>query len=145
MRRIRLLASLSLLALLCCAGAAAAAGLGKAQYTGTTSDNTAVRLRLSSNGKRVAKLRIFYTVNCDNGLAHKTFTDIFNLAISKRKTFGGTGTYQGQQDGSTNNFKISGKVGSSSSKGKFSLKATDASKTVHCTTGTVSWSANRVN
>jgi hypothetical protein len=144
LRSVRLIATLAALAALSGAGAALAAGLGKARYTGTTSDNTAVRLRLSSDGKRVAKLRIFYTVNCDNGQAHKTFTDIFNLGIGKRSTFSGSGTYQGQQDHSTNDFKISGKVGASSAKGKFSLKATDETKTVHCNTGTVSWTASRV-
>ena len=145
MRSVRSIATLAALAALFSVSVALAAGLSKAQYTGTTSDNTAVRLRLSSDGKRVAKLRIFYSVNCDNGQAHKTFTDIFNLAIGKRNAFAGSGTYQGQQDGSSNNFKISGKVGASRARGRFSLKATDAAKTVHCNTGTVSWTANRVH
>jgi hypothetical protein len=144
LRSVRLIAILAALATLVCAAAAFAAGLSKAQYTGTTSDNTAVRLRLSGDGKRVAKLRIFYTVNCDNGQAHKTFTDIFNLGIGKHKAFSGSGNYTGQQDGSRNNFKISGRVGASSAKGRFSLKATDAANTVHCNTGTVSWTADRV-
>ena len=132
------------MATLCCAGAAVAAGLSRAQYTGTTSERTVVRLRLSSDGHRIAKLRIYYMISCDSGETHKTRTDIFGLRIAKDGSFSGRGTYTGAQDSSTNHFKISGVVSSSRAKGKFSLTAVDQTRTVHCRTGTVTWTAKRV-
>lgn len=120
---------------------------GKAQYSGQTSDHSTVRLRLSNSGKRVAKLRIYYAVNCNDGKSHTTYTDVLNLRLAKNGAFAGKGSYIGSGDGSKNKFKIAGKVTTKKATGTFSLTAsgTDPTtgQTVDCKTGSLTWSAVR--
>ena len=140
-----------LLAALCAAllvAAVAVAALpGKAQYSGQTSDNSTIRLRLSGNGKRVAKLRVYYKVTCSDGHSHTTYTDVLNLRLGRGGKFAGKGSYIGSGDGSKNSFKVAGTVTTKKAKGSFALTASGKDPTtgsaVNCKTGSLTWSAAR--
>jgi|SRR5436190_1209963 len=128
------------------APAALAALPGGAKYGGTTSDGTAVTLKLSGDGSRVKRMRIYYTVDCSNGQSGKTYTNISGARIHKNHAFSASGTYTGSTDGSKNTFHVSGKVWTKTAHGKFSLKATGKAsdgKKLTCTTGKLTWSAKR--
>jgi hypothetical protein len=137
----------ALCAALLMASPAIAALPHKARYSGQTSDNSTVRLRISNDGKRVAKLRIFYKVTCDDGRTNTTFTDVLNLRVHKHGKFAGQGTYTGSGDGSKNSFKVAGTVSKKKATGSFSLTATgtdqQTGKTISCQTGPLTWSALR--
>jgi hypothetical protein len=137
----------ALCAALLASSVAIAALPGKAQYSGQTSDSSTVRLRLSSSGKRVAKMRIYYKVTCDDGRNHTTYTDILNLRLGRTGKFAGKGTYTGSGDGSKNRFKVAGAVTKKNAKGSFSLTASGTdpttARTVNCRTAALSWSALR--
>src|SRR5436190_13788391 len=90
------------------APAALAALPGGAKYVGTTSDGNAVTLKLSGDGSRVKRMRIHYTVDCDNGQSATTYTDILGAKIHNNG-FSASGTYTGSMDGSKNTFHVSGK------------------------------------
>jgi hypothetical protein len=134
-------------AFLACALLAAPAALatlpGGAKYAGTTSDGTAVTLKLSNDGTRVKRLRINYTVDCTNGQSTTTYTDILGPQIHKNHGFSASGTYTGSHDGSKNTFHVSGKVWAKTAHGKFSLTATGKGKKITCKTGKLTWSATR--
>jgi hypothetical protein len=128
------------------APAALAALPGGAKYAGTTSDGKAVTLRLTGDGTRVKRMRIVYSVACDNGGAATTYTDILGAKIHKNHGFSASGTYTGSTDGSKNTFHVSGTVWTKTAHGKFSLKATgkasDGSK-LTCKTDKLTWSVKR--
>ena len=136
----------ALAALAIAAPAALAALPGGARYAGTTSDGSAVTLKLSGNGKSVKRMRIHYDLSCTKGRSAHSYTDILGLHIRKDRTFSASGTYTGTQDGSKNTYHVSGKVSASKAHGKFSLKATgkasDGTK-LSCKTGSLTWSAKR--
>src|SRR3954468_5057662 len=90
--------------------ALAAALPGGGKYAGKTDDAQSVTLRLTSDAKRVKKMRIHYTVTCNDGRSGDTYTDILNPRIRSDHTFRGSGTYKGSGDGSENVFKVTGKV-----------------------------------
>jgi hypothetical protein len=127
--------------------AIAAALPGGAKYAGKTDDGKAVTLRLASDAKRVKKMRIHYTVECNDGRSGKTYTDILNPKIRSDRTFRGSGTYKGSGDGSENVFKVAGKLSAKKASGTFSLTATSDSdtqgETLRCKTGKLTWSAKR--
>ena len=127
--------------------AVAAALPGGAKYAGKTDDAGAVTLRLNSDASRVKKMRIHYTVECNDGRSGKTYTDILNPKIRSDHTFRGSGTYKGSGDGSENEFKVAGKVSARKASGTFSLIATsDADAqggTLRCKTGKLTWTAKR--
>ena len=132
--------------LLLAAPAALAALPGGAKYAGTTSDGSAVTLKLSGDGTRVKRMRIHYVVNCSNGQSAKTYTDILGAQINKSHGFSASGTYTGSHDGSKNSFHVSGKVWTKTAHGRFSLKATGKGsngKRLTCKTGELTWSAKR--
>jgi hypothetical protein len=132
--------------LLLAAPAAVASLPGGGKYVGTTSDGNAVTLKLSSDGKRVKRMRIHYTVDCNNGQSATTYTDILGAQIHKNHGFSATGTYTGSSDGSKNSFHVSGKVWTKTAHGKFALKATgkgQGGKKLTCKTGQLTWSAKR--
>jgi hypothetical protein len=126
------------------APAALAALPGGAKYAGTTSDGNAVTLKLSSDGKRVKRMRISYTVECSNGQSGTTYTEVLHAQIHKNHKFGASGTYTGSTDGSKNKFSVSGVVWAKTAHGKFSLTATGKGtdgKKLTCKTGKLTWSA----
>ena len=128
------------------APAALAALPGGAKYTGTTSDNYPVMLKLNGDGTRIKRMRISYHVDCGKGRGTDTYTDIRGAQIHKNHGFSASGTYTGSKDGSKNKFSVSGKVWNKTAHGKFSLTATgtasDGSK-LKCKTGQLTWSAKR--
>jgi hypothetical protein len=128
------------------APAALAALPGGAKYAGTTSDGNPLTLKLNSNGTRVKRLRIHYTVECSNGQSATTYTDVLGAQIHKNHKFSASGTYTGSTDGSKNKFGVSGVVWAKTTHGKFSLKATGKTsdgKKLTCKTGQLTWSAKR--
>jgi hypothetical protein len=118
-----------------------------AKYAGTTDDNHAAALRLSGDAKLVKRLRINYTVNCDDGSSGDTYTAILNAKLRSDHSFRASGMYTGSGDGSENVFKATGKVSARKATGTFSLTATtkpDADgNVVKCKTGKLTWSAKR--
>ena len=120
---------------------------GSARYAGKTDDAHAVTLRLTSDAKRVKRMRIHYTVECDDGSSGDTFTDVLNPKVRSDHSFRGSGTYKGSGDGSDNAFKVTGKLSARKASGTFSLTATidpgGGEGKLHCKTGKLTWSANR--
>jgi hypothetical protein len=120
---------------------------GGAKYAGKTDDAGAVTLRLNSDANRVKRMRIHYTVECNDGRSGKTYTDILNPRVKSDHTFRGSGTYKGSGDGSENVFKVSGKISARKASGTFSLVATTDSDTqgdtLRCKTGKLTWTAKR--
>ncbi len=118
---------------------------GGAKYVGTTDDRHAVTVRLSGDAKRVKRLRVSYTVTCDNGRSGDTYTDVLNAKVRSDHTFRASGMYTGSGDGSQNMFKTTGKLFARRASGTFSLTATskpDVNGTVvKCKTGKLTWSA----
>ena len=133
-------------ALAIAAPAALAALPGGARYAGTTSDSSAVTLKLTGNGKNVKRMRIHYDLSCNKGRTAHSYTDILGPRVHKDRTFSTSGSYTGTQDGSKNTFHVSGKLSASKAHGRFSLKATgrasDGGK-LSCKTGRLTWSAKR--
>jgi hypothetical protein len=125
---------------------AVAALTGGARYAGKTDDGHSVTLRLTSDAKRVKRMRIHYVVNCDDGRTGGTYTDILNPRIRSDNSFKGSGTYEGSGDGSTNKFHVAGTISKRRAKGTFSLTATsdgDQGGTLRCKTGKITWTAKR--
>jgi len=120
---------------------------GGAKYAGKTGKGGAVTLRLTGDAKRVKKMRIHYTVECNDGRSGKTYTDILNPHIRSDRTFRGKGSYKGSGDGSENKFKVVGKISKRKASGTFSLTATSSpdsqDPTLKCKTGKLTWSAKR--
>jgi hypothetical protein len=119
---------------------------GGAVYSGKTDDGRSVSLRLTSDAKRVKRMRIRYEVTCNDGRSGTTYTDILNPRIRSDHTFKGSGTYQGSGDGSTNKFHVAGKISKRKASGTFSLTATsepDQGPTLKCKTGSLTWKAKR--
>jgi hypothetical protein len=118
-----------------------------ARYVGTTSDDHAVQLRLNGNAKLVKRMRVHYTVECDDGQSGGSYTDILNAKVRSDHTFRASGTYTGTRDGSENAFKVTGKLSARKASGTFSLVVTskpDADDNVlKCKTGKLTWSAKR--
>jgi hypothetical protein len=134
------------LAVLAIAAPAAIAALpGGAKYVGTTSDGSAVTVKLSGDAKQVKRLRIHYRVKCSDGGTAQTYTDVLGPRVHKDRTFSASGTYTGSSDGSKNTFHLSGKLSASRAHGKFSLTSTSkgGGKKVTCKTGKLTWSAKR--
>jgi hypothetical protein len=143
-RRHSIPAALAVLAL--AAPAAFAALPGGAKYVGTTSDGSAVTVKLSGDAKQVKRLRIHYRVKCNDGRTGQTYTDILGPRVRKDRTFSTSGTYTGSSDGSKNTFHLSGKLSASRAHGKFSLTSTSKAgkgKKLTCKTGQLTWSAKR--
>src|SRR3954470_2733731 len=119
---------------------------GKAKYVGTTSDGSAVTVRLSGDAKTVKRMRIHYGLKCSGGRTGQSYTDVLGAHVHKDRSFSVSATYTGSKDGSKNTFHVSGKLSASKAHGKFSLKssgrASDGSK-VSCKTGKLTWSAKR--
>jgi hypothetical protein len=115
---------------------------GGARYLGETDDGGAVSLRLSGDAKHVKRMRIHYTVTCNDGQERKpTYTDILDARLGKGGKFSGSGSYQGSIGKDTNTFKVSGKVTAKTAHGTFSLTSTAGD--VRCKTGKLAWSAKR--
>ena len=126
--------------------AVSAALTGGASYAGKTDDGRSVSLRLTSDAKRVKKMRIRYEVTCDDGRSGTTYTNILNPKIRSDRTFRGSGTYKGSSDDSENTFHVAGTISKRKASGTFSLTATsDAGDgtTLRCKTGKLTWSAKR--
>lgn len=122
---------------------------GGARYEGRTSDGSDMRLRLSGDSRRVARLRIHYKLSCDDGRSGKTYTVIMNARLrGKRHTFRASGSYRGSADRSRNTFSVSGRVTKRGARGKFSLvnkaRSTDGEPGVECTSGPLRWRASRL-
>ena len=133
------------LAALALAAPAALALPGKAKYAGTTSDGSAVTVRLSSDAKSVKRMRIHYGLKCSDGRTGDSYTDIVGARVRKDRSFSVSATYTGSKDGSKNKFQVSGKLSASKAHGKFSLTSTSKSgkKKLTCKTGQLTWSAKR--
>jgi hypothetical protein len=115
---------------------------GSARYSGRTDEGGAVSVRLSSDASRVKRMRIHYTVTCNDGVDRKpTYTDILDARLRKDGTFSGSGSYHGSVSDDLNTFKVSGKVTKRRASGTFSLTSTTAD--VRCKTGKLTWSAKR--
>ena len=129
------------------APAALAAALpARAKYVGTTSDGNAVTVKLNGSADRIKRMRITYTVNCDDGHSGRTYTDILGPRVRKDHSFKASGTYTGSGDGSQNTFQVSGVVWAGRAHGKFFLKASGTATdgtAVHCQTARLTWSAKR--
>ena len=141
-RRHTILIALAALAL---AAPAALALPGKAKYAGTTSDGSAVTVRLSGDAKAVKRMRIHYGLTCSGGRTGDSYTDIVGARVRKDRTFSVSATYTGSKDGSKNTFHVSGKLSASKAHGKFSLTSTTKTgkKKLTCKTGQLTWSAKR--
>ena len=137
----------ALVALFVAAPVALAAALpGRAKYVGTTSDDNVVTLKLNGDASRIKRMRIHYTVTCDDGRQGTTYTDILGPRVRKDHTFSAKGTYTGSGDGSQNTFKVSGTLSASKASGKFFLKATGTASdgtSLNCKTARLTWSAKR--
>ena len=117
---------------------------GGTKYSGKTSDDRAVSLRLTSDAKHVKRFHIRYTVDCDDDEPRKpTYTDVLNAKVRSDNTFRASGTYKGSGDNSTNKFRLAGELTKRKASGTFSLKATSADDSIHCTTGKLSWTAKK--
>jgi len=115
---------------------------GGAKYLGDTDEGGAVSLRLSSDAARVKRMRIHYTVTCNDGKERKpTYTDILDARVKDDGSFSGSGSYQGSVGNDLNKFKVSGKVTKKRARGTFSLTSTAGS--VRCKTGKLTWSTKR--
>jgi hypothetical protein len=137
----------ALLAALATASTAGAGLPGGATYTGRTAQGGAVKLELTGDGKRVKRMRIHYRLRCDNGRSGRTYTDILDARVGRNGRFSGVGTYEGAEDGSTNDFKVAGRLSRRSARGTFSLKAVgrprEGASRVRCKTGRLRWNASR--
>jgi hypothetical protein len=120
---------------------------GGAKYAGKTDDAHVVNLRLSGDAKRVKRLRINYTVTCDDERSGDTYTDVLNPKVRSDHTFRASGKYTGSGDGSENAFKVTGKLTARKATGTFSLVATGKpdsdGNVLKCKTGKLTWSAKR--
>jgi hypothetical protein len=115
---------------------------GGARYLGDTDDGGAVMVRLSQDAARVRRMRIHYTVTCNDHKSRKpTYTDILDARLKKDGTFSGSGSYQGSVGNDLNKFKVSGKVTARKAHGTFSLTSTAGD--VRCKTGKLSWATKR--
>src|SRR3954447_18138228 len=115
---------------------------GGARYAGDTDDGGAVMVRLSPDAARVKRMRIHYTVTCNDGKNRKpTYTDILDARVKKDGTFSGSGSYEGSQGHDLNRFKVAGKVTKRKAQGTFSLTSTAGD--ARCKTGKLTWSAKR--
>jgi hypothetical protein len=126
--------------------ALAGAPIGRAKYVGKTSDGTVLTVKLNGGASRVKRLRIHYTITCDDGRSGQTYTDILGAPVHKDHSFSAHGTYTGSGDGSLNTFKVSGTLARNKAHGKFSLTATGKTadgSPLHCKTGKLTWSAKR--
>lgn len=122
---------------------------GGARYAGETDRGGAVTLRLAGDAKRVKRIRIRYSVTCDDGRTGDTYTDVLNAPVGRYHRFRTAGTYRGSGDGSQNRFKVSGRVSARGARGRFSLTATatpaGSAQPVSCRTGGLRWRADRVS
>jgi hypothetical protein len=115
---------------------------GGAKYLGRTGDGGAVSLRLSGDAARVKRMRIHYTVTCNDNMDRKpTYTDVLDARLKKSGKFSGSGSYQGSIGKDMNTFKVAGNVTARNAHGTFSLTSTAGS--VRCKTGKLTWSAKR--
>jgi hypothetical protein len=127
------------------AGSALAAKLsGGAHYSGHTSQGSAVRLTLTRDGRRVARLRIDYTMKCDNDRKIDTYTVITRARLSgTRHVLRGHGHYTAGDD-SHNEFHFNGRVSRRRASGTFSLVYDGrGDESMTCRTGKLKWSASR--
>ena len=134
---------LSIVATLLLLPAIAAASATPRRYSGRTSEDTAITLRLSPDARRVAVLEIHYRVTCNDGVARPTtFTDVLNIAIRHRR-FAAHGVYIGSRDHSRNHYTLSGAISRRTVDGGFRLTAsgTAGKRTVRCDSGPVLWAA----
>ena len=119
---------------------------GRAKYVGKTSDGNVLTLKLNGPASRIKRMRIHYTVDCNDGHTGKTYTDILGPRVRSDHSFSASGTYTGSGDGSQNTFKVSGALSRNKARGKFSLKATGTAgdgSALTCKTGKLTWSAKR--
>ena len=115
---------------------------GGAKYLGETGDGGAVMVRLSGDATKVKRMRIHYTVTCNDGKDRKpTYTDILAARLGGSGKFNGSGSYQGSEGKDLNTFKVSGSVTARRAHGTFSLTSTAGD--VRCKTGKLTWSAKR--
>jgi hypothetical protein len=138
----------ALIAAIAAASMAGAAALpGGARYAGKTAKGGAVKLTLAGSGRMVKRLRIHYRLSCDNGRSGRTYTDILAARVGKNRRFSGVGTYEGARDGSSNEFRVAGRLSRRRARGTFSLKAVgkaqDGADRVRCKTGKLRWRASR--
>lgn len=141
------IAALLAAALLAMAAPAAARVPAGAHYAGETEEGHRVALRVSDDGRYVARLRIVYDVTCDNGAEGTPSTTVFDVPIRRRGRFSYKGTYTGREDGSRNRVTLSGRVRRTVARGTFVLRATGtpegSDEKVHCRSQEVSWRAER--
>src|SRR6476660_1873362 len=124
--------------------ALAGAPIGLAKYVEKTSDGNVLTVKLNGDASRIKRMRIRYTVTCDDGRSGQTYTDIVGAKVRKDRSFSAHGTYTGSGDGSQNTFQVSGALARNKASGKFSLTATSLASdgsTIHCKTGKLTWSA----
>lgn len=114
---------------------------GRAKYVGKTSDGGSVQLRLSHDAKRVARMRIHYTLHCPGGKKSKTYTVILNARVHHSRSFGSAGSYTGTSDKSKNKFRLSGILSKRRAAGTFTL--TNVHGKTRCSTGKLRWHARR--
>ena len=133
-------------------GAAASADArlpGGARYAGETEEGRDVSVRLGESGRLVARLRISYTLTCDNGAEGTPSTTVFDIPIRDRGRFSYKGTYRGREDGARNRVELSGRVTRRVAKGTFQLTARGrpegSDEKVVCRTELLSWRAERVD
>lgn len=143
--RLTLLLATALAVLVAVPVASAAKLPGGARYEGKTAKGEDVRLRLSGDGRRVARLRIHYRLTCDDGRTGRTYTTIMNARLrGDRHTFSARGSYRGSADDSRNFFSVSGRVSKRGASGTFRLRNEAAGDDGgECTSGRLRWSASR--
>lgn len=140
MRHSRNLA-LALAALLAVAAPALASSTPR-RYAGTTSQGTAVQLRVLPDRRRVT-MTIYYRVRCnDGGAPQLTYTRVGAMSL-RRGHFSAAGVYKGSVDGSTNDYRLAGSLSAGHASGRFSLHATVRrhGRTVRCSSGRLAWRA----
>jgi hypothetical protein len=112
---------------------------GGARYSGKSSERLGVKLRLSGDGRYVARMHIRYRVRCSDGARGAPTTDLFDLRIDRHGRFRFNGSYTGRVDNSKNRVRMRGTVSRRRATGSFRLSA--KRKRVRCHSAKVRWHA----
>jgi hypothetical protein len=121
----------------------AATPAGGERYAGKTSEALGVGLRISGNGRYVARMHVSYDVTCSDGARGARRTDLLDLRIDRHGRFGFEGSYTVRADKSKNRVRMHGTVSRRRASGSFVVNA--KRKKVRCHSGRIVWHARAVS